>query len=151
MGRSQETVSKKEREKKRARKQQEKREKMQERKQDKEKGKSKSLNDMIAYLDENGNISSTPPDPRKKRVFSHEDIQISVPKQEERQQAAKRTGIVTYYNQVKGFGFINDNESKQRVFVHSSQLSGTIMENDRVQFEIENSIKGPTAVNLSKI
>lgn len=149
MGRSQETVNKREREKQRARKAQEKKEKMQERKQNKEKGKS--MNDMIAYLDENGNISSTPPDPKKKRVFSHEDIQISVPKQEERQQAAIRTGIVSYYNQAKGFGFITDNETKERVFVHNSQLSGPIMENDRVQFEIENSIKGPSAVNLSKI
>jgi cold shock CspA family protein len=149
MGKSQETFSKKEREKQRARKQQDKREKMQERKQNKEKGKS--LNDMIAYLDENGNISATPPDPKKKRVFVQEDIQISVPKLEERQQAAIRTGIVTYYNMVKGFGFINDDETKQRVFVHNSQLSGPVMENDRVQYEIENSVKGPSAVNISKI
>ena len=149
MGRSQDTVNKREREKQRARKAQEKKEKMQERKQNKEKGRS--MNDMIAYLDENGNISSTPPDPKKKRVFSHEDIQISVPKQEERQQAAIRTGVVSYYNQAKGFGFITDDESKQRVFVHNSQLPGPIMENDRVQFEIENSVKGPSAINLSKI
>jgi cold shock CspA family protein len=148
MGKSQETVSKKEREKQRARKQQDKREKMMERKQNKEKG---NFNDMIAYLDENGNISSTPPDPRKKRVFNSEEIHVSVPKQEARAQAARRTGVVTYYNLVKGFGFINDDESKQRVFVHNSQLSGPIMENDRVQFEIENSLKGPSAVNILKI
>src|SRR5688572_28112859 len=104
MGKSQETVSKKEREKQRARKQQDKREKMMERKQNKEKG---NFNDMIAYLDENGNISSTPPDPRKKRVFNSEEIHVSVPKQEARAQAARRTGVVTYYNLVKGFGFIN--------------------------------------------
>ncbi|THU31112.1 cold shock domain-containing protein [Niastella caeni] len=149
MGKSQETVSKKEREKQRARKQQEKREKMQERKHNKEKGKS--LNDMIAYLDENGNISANPPDPRKRRVFIQEEIQVSVPKQEHRQQVARRTGIVTYYNQVKGFGFINEDETKQRIFVHSSQLAEPVMENDRVQFEIENSHKGPSAIHLSKI
>jgi len=149
MAKSQETVSKKEREKQRSRKQQEKREKMQDRKNNKD--KKTSFNDMIAYLDENGNISATPPDPRKKRVFNSEDIQVSIPKQEQREQAAKRTGIVTYYNQVKGFGFIHDDETKQRVFVHNSQLSQQIMENDHVQFEIENSHKGPSAVNLTRI
>lgn len=149
MGKSQETFNKKEREKQKARKQQEKREKMQERKNNKENGKS--LNDMIAYLDENGNLTSTPPDPRKRRPINQEEIQISVPKQEFRQQAAKRTGTVTYYNQVKGFGFINDDESKQRVFVHNSQLAKQVSENDRVEFEIENSHKGPSAVNVSKI
>ena len=149
MGKSQETTNKREREKQKARKQQEKREKMQERKQNKEKGKS--MNDMIAYLDENGNISATPPDPRKKRVFNQEEIHVSVPKLEQRQKEAKRTGVVTYFNQVKGFGFINDDESKQRIFLHNSQLSGPVMENDRVQYEIENSLKGPGAVNIIKI
>lgn len=149
MGKSQETFTKREREKKQAKKAQEKREKMHERKQNKKEGKS--MDDMMAYLDENGNISSTPPDPRKKRVFIQEDIQVSVPKQEQRQQAAIRTGTVTYYNMAKGFGFINDDETKERVFLHNSQLSGPIMENDRVQFETENSIKGPSAVNIIKI
>jgi cold shock CspA family protein len=149
MGKSQTTANKKEREKQRARKQQEKKEKMLERKQ--HKGKGKSLNDMIAYLDENGNISATPPDPRKKQVFNQEEIQISIPKQEERQQAAQKTGVVSYYNQAKGFGFIIEDETKQRVFVHNSELSGPISENDRVQFEVEKSHKGPSAINLSKI
>ena len=39
---------------------------------------------MIAYIDENGNLSSTPPDPKKKKVFNPEDMQIRIPKQEER-------------------------------------------------------------------
>ena len=149
MGKSQETFNKKEREKQKARKQQEKREKMQERKNNKEKGKS--LDDMIAYLDENGNITATPPDPKKKRIFRQDDIQVSVPRQEQRLQEEKRTGIVTYYNEVKRFGFISDDKTKQRVFVHGSQLSEPIMENDHVQFEIENTVKGPSAINLVKI
>jgi S-adenosylmethionine hydrolase len=82
MSKSQETFNKKEREKKRQKKQQDKLEKMQERKNNKEKGKS--LDDMIAYLDENGNLTSVPPDPRKKKVFRQEEMQISIPKQEER-------------------------------------------------------------------
>ena len=61
MAKSKETFNKKEKEKKRLKKKQEKMEKMQERKANAEKGKS--LDEMMAYIDENGNLSSTPPDP----------------------------------------------------------------------------------------
>ena len=78
MARSGETFGKKEKEKKRLKDKQEKREKMEERKANAKKGKS--LDDMMAYIDENGNISSTPPDPKKKKVFNVEDMQIGAPK-----------------------------------------------------------------------
>jgi len=58
MAKSQETFGKKEKEKKRKKQQQEKREKMEERKANAKKGKS--LDEMMAYVDENGNISATP-------------------------------------------------------------------------------------------
>ena len=67
MGKSQETFGKKEKEKKKLKQRQDKQEKMEERKANAKKGKS--LDEMMAYIDENGNISSTPPDPRKKKVF----------------------------------------------------------------------------------
>ena len=66
MGRSTETFSKKEREKKKSIKLREKKEKAEDRKANSDKGKS--LDDMMAYIDENGNITSTPPDPMKKKV-----------------------------------------------------------------------------------
>ena len=65
MARSTETFNKKEKEKKRLKKQKEKREKAEERKDNVVKGKS--LDEMMAYVDENGNITSTPPDPTKKK------------------------------------------------------------------------------------
>ena len=74
MARSQETFSKKENEKKRLKKKQDKEEKREERKANSNKGKS--LEDMMAYIDEDGNLSSTPPDPRKKRIVKSEDMQI---------------------------------------------------------------------------
>jgi len=77
MGKSQETFSKKEKEKKKLKKRQDKEEKMDERKANVSKGKS--LDDMMAYIDENGNLSATPPDPKKKTVINVEDIQIGVP------------------------------------------------------------------------
>ena len=146
MSKSQETFSKKEREKKQQKKQQEKQEKMRARKNNKEKGKS--LNDMMAYLDENGNLSSTPPDPRKKKLFNQEDMLIGVPKNGERPPVEKRTGVVSFFNDQKGFGFINDTVSKQRIFVHVNELTIAIQENDRVTFDIEMSHKGPIALNV---
>ncbi len=63
MGKSQETIGKKEKEKKKARERQDKLQRKQERKANNSKGKS--FEDMIAYVDENGNFSSTPIDPKR--------------------------------------------------------------------------------------
>jgi hypothetical protein len=77
MSRSQQKHQKREKEKQKLQHRQEKAEKMQERKANAQKGKN--LDDMLAYLDENGNISSTPPDTTKKSS-SEGDGQDSVPK-----------------------------------------------------------------------
>ncbi len=149
MAKSQETFGKKEKEKKRLKKQQDKREKMEERKANAKKGKS--LDEMMAYLDENGNISSAPPDPRKKKTFRQEDMQIGVPKQSEGSQGdAIRTGVVTFFNDEKGFGFINDLQTQERVFVHINQLSEPLKEKDKVTFEVEMGPKGASAINVKK-
>src|SRR5688500_1032053 len=98
MARPTETFNKKEKEKKRLKKQQEKKENMQERKASSTKGKS--LDQMMAYIDENGNISSTPPDPTKKKKFNTEDIQIGVAKQVPSEQPeGPRKGTITFFNE----------------------------------------------------
>ena len=148
MGRSQETFNKKEKEKKRAKQRQDKAEKMEERKAS---GKKGSLDDMMAYIDENGNISSTPPDPRKKKVFNSEDVQIGVPKQVINEEDAFRSGVITFFNDAKGFGFIKDAQTGESVFIHVNQLSERIAENDKVNFEVEMGAKGPSAINVKKI
>ena len=71
MGNFGETIGKKERDKKKVKKRQDKLEKMEDRKAKKIKGKS--LEDMMAYIDENGNISSKPPDLRNKKRVRAED------------------------------------------------------------------------------
>ena len=148
MGRSQETFNKKEREKKKIKERQDKAEKMEARKAGAKKGKS--LEDMMAYLDENGNITSTPPDPRKKKVFKQEDMQVGVPTQEERDaNIVYRRGVVSFFNEDKGFGFINDVDTRERIFVHVNQLSSRIKENDKVTFEVQMGPKGPSAVNVT--
>src|SRR3954471_13285996 len=107
MARSNETFGKKEKEKKRFKQRRDKAEKMEERKANAKKGKS--LEEMMAYIDENGNISSTPPDPRKKKIFKQDEIELGVPKHEDSKETDSiRTGVVTFFNDTKGFGFIKD-------------------------------------------
>jgi cold shock CspA family protein len=148
MARSQDTFTKREREKQRTKKQEDKREKKKERKAG---GKSKSLEDMMAYLDENGNLTDRPPDPKKIKVFRQEDIEIGVPKLEDRKPDVPRKGIVAFFNTQKGYGFINDSESRERVFVHANELSVVIQENDKVTFLVQMGPKGLMATDVTLI
>ncbi len=148
MAKSQETFGKKEKQNRKLKHRQEKAEKMEERKANAKKGKS--LDEMMAYIDENGNLSSVPPDPKKKKVFNHKDMQTGVPRQEEREQDAKRVGTITFFNQDKGFGFIKDSVTQESVFIHINQLSEPVKENDKVSFEVEMGHKGPSAINVKK-
>jgi cold shock CspA family protein len=142
-----ETWNKKEREKKKNQNKKEKAEKKQERK---ENPKSKSLDDMLAYVDENGNLSATPPDPKKMKKVRQEDIEIGVPKQQDIDPADLiRKGTVTFFNESKGYGFIKDLETQQSVFVHVNGLREAIKENSKVIFEVEMGPKGANAVNVS--
>jgi len=147
MSKSQETWSKKEREKKKQKSRQDKLEKKQERKENAKEGKS--LDDMLAYIDENGNLSSTPPDPAKMRKIKLEDIQISVPKYIPGEGIDPiRKGKVTFFNESKGYGFIRDLETQESIFVHANGLINQIKENSKVTFEVEMGPKGPSAVNV---
>ena len=148
MGKSTETFSKKEREKKKFRKIQDKKEKAEERKANAVKGKG--LDEMMAYVDEHGNITSTPSDPAKRIKVSVENIQIGTPKQEYIPEEIVRTGSLTFFNESKGYGFIKDLQSQESVFVHINSIMEQIKENDKVTFEIEQGQKGPTAVKVKK-
>ncbi len=142
-----ETWSKKEREKKKQQNRKEKAERKQERKENSKSGKS--LDEMLAYVDENGNFSSTPPDPRKKINVKAEDIQIGVPKQSDPDPAdLVRKGIVTFFNESKGYGFIKDKETQESVFVHVNSLLDPVKEQSKVTFEVEMGPKGANAVNV---
>lgn len=142
--------NKKERERKKQQNKKEKEEKRLERKENNNKGKS--LDDMMAYLDEDGNISSTPPDPRKRVSVKLEDIEIGVPKQKAIDPAELlRKGVVTYFNDEKGYGFIKDQVTQESYFVHINAASGQIGKNSKVSFEIEKGPRGLSAVNVHLI
>jgi len=61
------------------------------------------------------------------------------------------TGVVKFFNETKGFGFIRLDENGQEVFVHATGLIDKVKENDQVEFEISEGRKGVNAVNVKKI
>lgn len=148
MAKSTITFNKKEREKKKFKKQQDKKEKAEERKNSSSKGKG--LEDMMAYIDEDGNISSTPPNPTKKKKFDVDDIQIGVARRVDEEVEIVRNGTVTFFNESKGYGFIKDLQSQESVFVHINSLSEPLKEQDKVTFETEQGQKGLQAVRIKK-
>lgn len=145
-----ETWNKKEREKKKQQKEKDKAEKKLLRKENSRDGND--LDSMLAYLDENGNLTSKPPDPRKKIIVNVEDIEIGVPKQRAINPADLiRTGIVTFFNDAKGYGFIKDLKNQESVFVHVNSVAEPIKENNKVTFEVEMGQKGANAVNVKLV
>src|ERR1700756_1669680 len=112
MGKSSETFNKKEKEKKKLKKHQEKKEKAELRKADSSKGKG--LEGMMAYVDENGNITSTPPTATfKQKPVLAEHIQIGVPKQIHEPEDQLKTGTISFFNTAKGYGFIRDGKTQE--------------------------------------
>ncbi len=57
-------------------------------------------------------------------------------------------GIVKFFNETKGFGFIKVNGSNQEVFVHVSELKDQIRQDDEVTFDIQEGKRGLNAVNV---
>lgn len=146
MGRSQETFSKKEVRNKKEKKKRDKREKREEKRGQETSGK---LSDMIMYVDHMGNLTSTPPDPTKKKEIKLENIEIGVPKASTLEDVDPiRKGVVTFFNNEKGYGFIKDSETQESVFVHINNTLEEIKENNMVIFEVEMGQKGPTAVRV---
>ncbi|MGC4058234.1 MAG: cold shock domain-containing protein [Chitinophagaceae bacterium] len=140
------SFSKKEIAQKKAKQKKEKEEKMRERKAGKEKGKS--LDDMLAYVDENGNLSSVPPDMSNKKEILAEDIILGAAPVEE--ENPERKGTVSFFNDAKGYGFITDDKTRENIFVHANQLAQPVTEKDRVLFNKEKSARGMIAVNVRK-
>jgi cold shock CspA family protein len=147
MGRSHESFSKREKEKK---KQKRKEEKLKRKEERKEEGAS-SFDDMIAYVDERGNIVDTPPDPSDKEEIEAEDIVIGIPPKEESDEEEIKEGTVSFFDDSKGYGFIKVKGSDQSLFTHVSRHEDEIKEGNKVSFDVEPGDRGPVAVNVRVI
>lgn len=152
MAKSQQTFNKSEKEKKRLKKREDKRKKMEARKLEKEEGGNEGI--QFAYVDYNGNLTDTPPDPSMKVKVDAESIEVSIPKRNDSEVEAfdpVRQGKVSFFDNSKGFGFILDSENQEKYFCHVSGLIDDIQENDKVSFELEKGMKGMNAVRVKLV
>lgn len=140
------SYNKKERDKKRRKKKQEKAERKRQKKEDGVKSAE------FMYVDENGNLTATPPDPAKRNKVNAEDIAVSTPKDSDLDPTSFiKNGVVKFFNPEKHYGFIEESMTKTDYFVHGDSLLDEIQEKDKVEFEIGNGPKGPVAVNVKKV
>jgi cold shock CspA family protein len=149
MARSKQTSQKTEKEKKKKKRREEKEEKKAVRKANSNKGKS--YESMIAYVDHNGQLTSTPPDPNKKVEVKLEDIQLGARKDDLIDYDIPQAGRVTHYNTQRGYGFIKGAITQEKIFFHFNRVMGEVKEGDNVTFKIEKGPKGLTAVDVSKV
>ena len=128
-------------------KEQKRKEKLQ-RKEERKAAGSKSFDEMIAYVDEFGVITDTPPDPDKKKIEVDLDtILVSTPKKEDVEEIELK-GRVDFFNSDKGYGFIKNLSNTDKYFFHVSNAPVTITEGNMVTFELERGDRGMNAVKI---
>ena len=146
MAKSQNSFIKQENEKKRLKKRKEKQQKKEERKLN---PSESGFDSMIAYVDENGMITSTPPaENTPKEEIKLEEIVISTPKKDKEEPVIRR-GRIEFFNESKGFGFIKDLSGVEKYFFHINNVLTDITEGNIVTFDLERGLKGMNAVNVA--
>jgi len=142
------SFGKRDNEKKKQQKKQEKQKRKEDRKANTSKGSS--LEEMFVYVDENGMLTSTPPDQQKKKEeIDLESIEISIPKREDStDETTIYKGIIERFFEQKGYGFIKESKSGKKYFFHISAITGNVNEGQTVFFELE---QGPRDLNAVRI
>lgn len=140
------SFSKKENFKKKLQKQKEKTQRREERKANNNKGKN--FEEMISYVDANGQLTNIPPSEQEKTAVNIDDIRLgATPIIEEE---TLKTGIITFLSE-KGYGFITEDSSKENVFFHSNNCTHEVKKGNKVSFDKERSAKGYSAVNVQLV
>ncbi len=130
---------------------QKKREEKRKRREERKSTPADSFEDMIAYVDEFGVITDTPPEQNEIEEIELEDIEISTPKLEEEEVESILRGYVDFFNYNKGFGFIKQKDKNTTFFFHISNADTDIVEGNEVSFELEQGERGLNAINVKKI
>lgn len=137
------SFSKRENEKNKAAKRLEKQKRKDERKSG---ATGSSFDDMIAYVDQYGNLTDVPPE--EKEEINLEDIIIATPKKDDTIEEAALNGRVEHFNAGKGYGFIKELTGGEKYFFHISSAPQDIAEGKAVFFELERGTRGMNAVKI---
>lgn len=118
------------------------------RKEERKAAGTSSFDEMIAYVDENGVITDTPPDPdKKKKEVELDNIIIATPKKEDVEEVPLQ-GRVEHFNPDKGYGFIKSLADTNKYFFHISNAPANIAEGNMVTYELERGDRGMNAVRI---
>lgn len=60
-------------------------------------------------------------------------------------------GVIKFFNESKGYGFVCENDTNNEIFVHVTGLNDKVTNDDKVEFEIVEDKRGKKAVNVKKI
>jgi cold shock CspA family protein len=92
---------------------------------------------MMVYVDENGNFSSTSPKEKDKTMeIDASQIDVSTPKSSTMDMDAERRGVVKFYNQHKGFGFIIPQGGQEQYFFHGTSVTGEVKNHNKIEFKL---------------
>lgn len=61
-----------------------------------------------------------------------------------------KTGTIKFFNSIKGYGFVVDDETGSDIFLHITNFKGVPKEGDKVTFEVKKDKKGLHAFNVVK-
>ena len=83
--------------------------------------------------------------------FSSFNLIVSFNRVSNTPEVKMETGTVKWFNQNKGFGFIERENEDKDLFVHMTEVQGQINDGDKVEFELGETEKGPAAQKVKKV